>query len=391
LVGGVGNDTLIGGSGNDSMSGGVGNDMYEVTEADDAVAELVGQGSDTVWTSLSSYTLGTNVENLMFGGSGNFTGTGNALSNTIQGSVGNDRLSGLVGNDTLTGGAGNDTLIGGSGNDSMSGGVGNDMYEVTDASDQVIEGAGQGTDTVWTSLSSYTLTANVENLMYGASGNFTGTGNALSNIIQGGVGNDRLSGLAGNDTLVGGAGNDTLIGGSGNDSMSGGVGNDTYEVTDADDQVVEGAGQGTDTVWTSLSSYTLTANVENLMFGGSGNFTGTGNALNNTIQGGTGNDTLTGGAGNDTLTGGLGNDILVFGTSFGNDIVNGFDANPAGGQDLLNIAAFNLTAGTFASRVAIADAGADALVTINGADGGSIRLVGVADHTSVTQADFQLA
>ncbi|HBX53801.1 MAG TPA: heme peroxidase [Pseudomonas sp.] len=391
LDGGAGNDTLIGGSGNDSMSGGVGNDMYEVTEADDAVAELVGQGSDTVWTSLSSYTLGTNVENLMFGGSGNFTGTGNALSNTIQGSVGNDRLSGLVGNDTLTGGAGNDTLIGGSGNDSMSGGVGNDMYEVTDASDQVIEGAGQGTDTVWTSLSSYTLTANVENLMYGASGNFTGTGNALSNIIQGGVGNDRLSGLAGNDTLVGGAGNDTLIGGSGNDSMSGGVGNDTYEVTDADDQVVEGAGQGTDTVWTSLSSYTLTANVENLMFGGSGNFTGTGNALNNTIQGGTGNDTLTGGAGNDTLTGGLGNDILVFGTSFGNDIVNGFDANPAGGQDLLNIAAFNLTAGTFASRVAIADAGADALVTINGADGGSIRLVGVADHTSVTQADFQLA
>ncbi|WP_339629262.1 peroxidase family protein [uncultured Pseudomonas sp.] len=391
LDGGAGDDVLIGGSGNDTMSGGVGDDTYEVTEAGDQVIELAGQGTDTVWASLASYTLTANVENLMFGGSGNFTGTGNALNNTIQGGVGNDRLSGLAGNDTLTGGAGNDTLIGGSGNDTMSGGAGNDTYEVTEAGDQVVEGAGQGTDTVWTSLASYTLTANVENLMYGASGNFTGTGNALNNTIQGGVGNDRLSGLAGNDTLTGGAGNDTLIGGSGNDSMSGGVGDDVYEVTEAGDQVIELAGQGIDTVWTSLSSYTLTDNVERLMYGASGNFTGTGNALNNTIQGGVGNDVLNGGAGNDTLTGGLGNDILVFGTNFGNDIVNGFDANPAGGQDLLNIAAFNLTAGTFASRVAIADAGADTLVTVNGADGGSIRLVGVTDHTSVTIADFQLA
>ncbi len=75
---------------------------------------------------------------------------------------------------------------------------------------------------------------------------------------------------------------------------------------------------------------------------------------------------------------------------FGNDTIIGFDANPAGGQDLLNIAAFNLTAATFASRVSIADAGNDVLVTVGGADGGNIRLVGVTDHTSVTIADFQL-
>ena len=35
--------------------------------------------------------------------------------------------------------------------------------------------------------------------------------------------------------------------------------------------------------------------------------------------------------------------------------------------------------------------GADTLVTVNGADGGSIRLVGVTDHTSVAITDFQLA
>ncbi|MDT4838956.1 RTX calcium-binding nonapeptide repeat (4 copies) [compost metagenome] len=226
--------------------------------------------------------------------------------------------------------------------------------------------------------------------MFSGVGAFTGTGNELANVATGGAGNDILNGVAGNDTLNGGAGNDILNGGVGNDTLVGGAGNDVYGVI-GDDVVIELAGGGVDTVYTINQSHTLGANVENLVFSGVGAFTGTGNGLANAITGGAGNDTLNGGAGNDTLTGGLGNDIFVFGLSFGNDIINGFDANPAGGQDLLNIAAFNLTAATFASRVAIADAGADALVTINGADGGSIRLVGVADHTSVTQADFQLA
>ena len=191
-----------------------------------------------------------------------------------------------------------------------------------------------------------------------------------------------LNGGAGNDTLIGGEGNDTLGGGAGNDILSGGLGNDTYGVTEAGDQVIESAGQGTDTVWTSLASYTLGANVENLIFGGSGNFTGMGNALNNYIRGGTGND---------VLNGGDGNDIFAFGPNFGNDTLIGFDANPAGGQDLLNIAAFGLTLDTFGSRVAIGDAGNDTVVTINGVDGGTITLVGVVNHTTVTAADFQLS
>jgi hypothetical protein len=41
--------------------------------------------------------------------------------------------------------------------------------------------------------------------------------------------------------------------------------------------------------------------------------------------------------------------------------------------------------------VSIADAGADTLVTVNGADGGTITLVGVTNHTTVTVADFQLS
>ncbi|WP_246015994.1 calcium-binding protein, partial [Azospirillum griseum] len=217
-------------------------------------------------------------------GTGNFTGVGNALDNLIQGGVGNDTLSGGVGNDTLSGGAGNDTLVGG---------LGNDVYIVDDAGDVVTELAGEGSDEVRTSLSSYSLSANVETLTYTGTGNFTGVGNALDNLIQGGVGNDTLSGGVGNDTLVGG------------------LGNDVYIVDDAGDVVTELAGEGSDEVRTSLSSYSLSANVETLTYTGTGNFTGVGNALDNLIQGGVGNDTLSGGAGNDTLVGGLGNDVLM--------------------------------------------------------------------------------
>ncbi|MFI8747805.1 peroxidase family protein, partial [Pseudomonas sp. NPDC077186] len=105
------------------------------------------------------------------------------------------------------------------------------------------------------------------------------TGTAGSEIMLGSDGDDRLLGMGGDDTLEGGVGNDVLIGGTGNDIMRGGAGNDTYEVTEAGDQVIELGGEGVDTVWTSLASYTLGANVENLYYGpSSGNFAGTGNA-----------------------------------------------------------------------------------------------------------------
>jgi trimeric autotransporter adhesin len=311
LNGDAGNDVLNGGVGVDVMRGGVGDDTYIVDNALDAVIENAGEGVDTVQASIA-YTLAANVENLTLTGTANINGAGNALDNVITGNGGNNILSGLDGNDTLVGNAGNDTLDGGTGADNMQGGAGNDTYVVDNAGDVVTEASGAGTDTVQASVD-YTLGANLENLTLLGAADLNGTGNAAANTLIGNSGNNVLAGGAGNDTLAGGAGNDQLDGGTGADSMQGGTGDDTYIVDNTLDVVLENAGEGVDSVQSSIS-YKLTANVENLSLAGSANIDGTGNALANVITGGSGNNVLDGQDGNDTLVGGAGNDTLIGGT-----------------------------------------------------------------------------
>jgi Ca2+-binding RTX toxin-like protein len=387
LNGEDGNDTLNGGLGADAMNGGAGNDTYVVDNVGDLITEAVGGGTDLVQTAFASYLLDANVENLTYTGAGNFTGTGNALANTITGGVGNDLLDGGAGADRMVGGAGNDTYI------------------VDAATDVVVEVAGGGTDTVQTSLASYTLSGNVENLTYTGVGNFAGSGNGLNNVITAGAGNDTLNGGGGNDILTGNSGNDTLNGDAGNDQLVGGIGTDTLNGGNGDDSLDGGdgadtlnGGAGSDTLLGGLGDDSLDGGTgTDLLQGGDGNDTLLGGDANDTLLGGIGNDFIDGGTGNDTVTGGAGNDMMVasngndifmFSAGFGVDQIIGFDANAAGGQDRLDISAMNITAATFAGSVTIADVGADTLVSFAGAD--SIRLVGVADATTVTATDFIL-
>jgi len=99
------------------------------------------------------------------------------------------------------------------------------------------------------------------------------------------------------------------MGGSGgmNNQLQGGTGNDWY-ILDAFDTCVEFAGEGVDTVEARIGTYTLGANIENLLYTGPGKFVGGGNAMNNTITGGALNDILRGGGGDDAINGGLGTD-----------------------------------------------------------------------------------
>jgi Ca2+-binding RTX toxin-like protein len=330
LTGGDGNDILDGGAGADTMIGGTGDEVYGVDHVSDVVTELPGEGTDRVNTNLASYTLGANLENMLYTGAGSFAGTGNALDNYIIGGAFAD---------TLTGGAGNDTLDGGTGADTLVGGTGDDIYGVENASDVVTELSGEGTDRVNTNLASYTLGANLENIQYTGAGSFVGTGNALDNYIIGG---------AFADTLTGGVGNDTLDGGTGADTMVGGQGDDVFGVENASDVVTELANEGIDSVQTTLSSYTLGANIEHLTYTGNSAFAGTGNSVANVIVGGSGNDTLDGQGGSDMLEGGSGNDSLTGGA--GSDLLlggNGTDTAIFAGDQIGYEITYNAETGNF--------------------------------------------
>src|SRR5450830_852855 len=451
LSGSSGDDTLDGGAGSDRLVGGAGNDTYIVDVAGDEAVEQPGEGVDTVqvaFTAKGTYTLGANVEhaivtpatatainvtgnalgnaltgngaiNALLGMDGDDTLDGAAGNDALDGGAGNDSLAGGVGNDNLLGGAGDDTLDGGAGNDVMAGGAGDDVYIVDGAGDKTTEAAAAGVDSVRTTLATYTLAANVENLLYAGAAAFTGTGNAESNVIDsgsgagndrlnGGIGDDTLAGHAGNDTLDGGVGNDTAVldltreaytvsalvvgetlfttaggartilknienvrfgdvtvtlaellagkatvgndvmtgtvgvdlldGGAGADTMSGLTGNDVYVLDNVGDAVVEAADEGIDTARVAYTAagktYVLEANVEHAVVSGTvaTSLTGnaldnelTGNAAANTLSGDAGNDLLAGMAGNDNLQGGAGDDTLDGG--IGNDAMAGGSGN----------------------------------------------------------------
>ena len=78
------------------------------------------------------------------------------------------------------------------------------------AADSLIEFAGEGTDSVFSSVSLAlrSKSQHLENLTLTGSGNIDGTGNGQANIITGNSGNNTLNGAGGNDTLNGGAGDD---------------------------------------------------------------------------------------------------------------------------------------------------------------------------------------
>jgi hypothetical protein len=169
--------------------------------------------------------------------------------------------------------------------DTLEGGAGNDTYVIA-RSDVIIEGANAGTDTVRANLS-YTLGANLENLILTGTANLNGTGNTLNNGLTGNTGNNSLSGLAGNDVLDGGAGNDTMIGGAGND---------IHYKREAGDVVTENTAEGTDTVYSYLGNYTLLTNFENGRIVVSTTANLTGNSVNNVLYAGAGNNVLHGGS-----------------------------------------------------------------------------------------------
>jgi Ca2+-binding RTX toxin-like protein len=350
LVGGAGNDTLNGGLGADTMDGGAGFNTVDYSARTSSISITwdnlandgqVGEG-DNVLSTIQKVLGGNGGVTAVADGSGRFI-VGGLRADCLVGGDGNDTLVGMGGNDTLVGGNGSDCLSGGDGEDCLVGGDGNDTLIGGAGSDQLFGGAGSDTASYIDHKSNVTavlggsahngakgeddfIAVDIENLQ-GGLGNDTLTGDARANVIDGWSGNDSILGLNGNDSLLGGAGSDTLNGGNGNDCLIGGSGPDLLI-----------GGKGIDTADYSDRTEDLKLSLDNLandggrgegdnihsdieiLFGGSGNDLIIGNSAANTIIGGPGNDTLYGGAGNDCIIGGLGFDC-IFGQAGDDTIV----------------------------------------------------------------------
>ena len=282
----------------DTLLGTAGDDIFLVDNTGDRITEAADAGFDRVETTLDSYTLPGNVEELIRRGAADFTGNGNALANTMIGGAGSDTLGGLAANDAIAGNSGDDSLAGGNGEDLLQGQAGADMLLGGWQSDWLDGGTGADRlvgDQEW--LSSQ-----------GANDRLDGGDDA--DLLIGDATNIYASGKGGSDRLTGGAGDDILIGDGDvmTDNAKGGA--DTLDGGDGND-------------WLYGDGRTSTAMV-------------TGGA--DKLYGGGGTDHLIGGGGNDLLEGGAGADWFVFAPGSGADEITDFTP----GADHIDLSAFDI-------------------------------------------------
>jgi Ca2+-binding RTX toxin-like protein len=344
LYGASGNDTLVGGSGNDKLAGGNDNDVITGGAGDDTCWGEAGNDTfrgeagssgndqyfggdgvdlmdysarslalavvmDATWTgsyplgsgtgtpsglSNESDLVGADIENL-YGGSGNDSITGNALSNRLEGRGGSDTF--IETSDT-----GTDIFIGGGGGGADNGTADTVDYSIRDPSRPLtlkISGFAESGET----RENDTIGTEIENLI-GGSGSDTLWGSAGNNRLSGGPGNDVLHGLSGNDVLIGGDGDDTLYGDTGDDTLVAtnatstdgddvlfcGAGRDTLDFSARTVEVMIDLAQGRSSTGMAGESDTVSAALNESddcedAVGGSGTNAITGNSLDNLLDG----------------------------------------------------------------------------------------------------------
>jgi Ca2+-binding RTX toxin-like protein len=202
IAGGAGNDVLIGGAGNDILIGGNGIDKADYSTVSTVLTVDLSKGTSTGGNDVGNDSL-TSIENV----------TGGSAADTLIGNVGTNVLSG---------GAGNDELIGGAGNDTLDGGVGFDCAEYMSATSNLTitlgDGKANGTALGGADVGTDSLISIEE--ACGGSGNDTIKGRSdTASQLEGGAGNDVLTGYGFNDILIGGNGIDRIAGGTGADTF----------------------------------------------------------------------------------------------------------------------------------------------------------------------------
>ncbi|BCJ53500.1 hypothetical protein Asp14428_49750 [Actinoplanes sp. NBRC 14428] len=338
--------TARGGSGNNTIYGGP---KHDELYADDGNDTIYGNGG-------ADYIFSAGGKDVIYGGDGEDTLKAGYGNDTIYGGAGFDRIEPDAGNDVAHGGTGDDYFEESSGSDTLYGDSGMDEFhqnEIDGRGAQLMYG-GADYDRVeyWTRTKPVvadadgkrgddgqqgegdSIGADVEGIS-GGKGNDWIAGTTGDNYLAGNEGNDKIYGYSGDDQIDGGLGNDRLEGGNGKDSLRGDFGSDvmlggagvddvTYYdrlvtvVADLDGQSGDDGSQG--------EKDTIGADVE-ILWGGWGADTLTGNAGDNHIDGGHGADVIRGGAGNDTLDAGegiAGGVDKVYGQA-GDDVLRGGD------------------------------------------------------------------
>ncbi|WP_442578228.1 beta strand repeat-containing protein [Mesorhizobium sp. ASY16-5R] len=372
ILGSNGADLLIGGDGNDFVDGNQGSDALLLGEGDDVAQWDPGDGNDTIegqggfdalrfnganineiigisangdraqfTRNIANIVMDLNdverIEHHALGGAdavnvNDLTGTGVKevlvdLAATLGGTAGDAavdqvNVAGTNGGDAVK-------VTGGSANMTVSGLSAKVLVTALEITDGVAINVLGGNDTVDASAALHAVVVN------GGTGNDTLTGSASADFLAGGDDADTISGGSGNDLMFGENGDDRLVwnSGDGTDLIEGDAGTDTVEVNggggsevflvsaNVDRVRVEGtnpelfaldigtsealvlnAGDGDDVVTMTGALGALIAIRVN---GGAGD---------DTISAADGNDVLDGGTGADRLEGGFGDDIYIVDT-----------------------------------------------------------------------------
>jgi Ca2+-binding RTX toxin-like protein len=303
--------------------------------------------------------------NAVSGGDGNDTVLAGPNDTLISGNDGNDTLTGGPGDDLINGGTGLDTIAGAAGDDYLSGGdvfVVSPFSSTSDGADSI--DGGLGSDTA--SYAGRTIGVSVDLKVAGGQGqaNENDTFTSVENV-DGGNGDDTLTGNDASNIIWGNDGKDLIAGGRAFDEVHGGRDADSIQMAgDVTPDLIDcGRGFSSNTVGgvttkgadadvtkmdyldylsTGADCETVTRNIaparapqlgtgdhdrivgdgnRDLLIGLDGDDTLIGLNDSDELQGGFGTDRLFGGAGPDDLQGGYGNDGIIAGN--GNDTITG--------------------------------------------------------------------
>lgn len=402
---GVIDEILVGGAGSDLIYGGSGTEVIFADMSPGAAgnwADLDAGHADTIYGgSGDAYIYGSGADNVIHGGSGNYTiyvGNGDSYVETgdgntiVYGGSGNNFIVAGNGFDSIEAGDGDTYVYGGDGQSTIFAGAGDDTFEAGDGTTAYWAGSGHETlllggsggdqQLINTSLAAAVdirFTPDIDptdivarrdeggnlqliNQVTGrilrvdgyfssgsGAGNITVTFNdgtvwdgtsILANSMKASTGDDDLWGTTGDDVIVGGLGNDTIRGISGNDILTGGSGNNT-------------------------------------VYGGTGNSTIVGGDGTNYLYGGEGNSTLVGGGGTNYIEGASGSSTYVFELGNGSDTIN--PDRFTSGADVLQ---FGEGIDPQSVKFASTHNGADLVVTFGGLSPSTVTVVGFFSQAS---------